>query len=629
MLRLRDVLHQRAVIFSADSFFFSSFLLFGCKSNTSPDPNPDAQFLEFGISELPNTSFVIDHNENLIKVSNTQSINNEPDLNSLTATFSVSEGATVYVDTLMQISGETTNNFKDGVFYTVVSEDGLNKENYFVYLSQKLPFNYLVKNPASVTTNPSGRNPLSAHIEFETRKPAKAKIEVLGDIPVENTFSSRFSEFQIPVLGLYPDRENKVILTVENYNEQVVRDTLTILTPALPDFLPTPEINVLQESKMEPGMHFNEVHIGNAGKFNSHPVIFDNNGDIRWYMDLSEFGRITWPVKFNEDGSFFAIFGVTVFEFDMTGKELNRIVVEENNMHHEVLKLPNGNYVIAVSRVGATMIKGGEEITSVEDYIIEVDPNGNIVTEWDMAEVLDVNRTDLTDGGADWFHMNAIWYSESDKSLIVSGRNQGIVKVNWENELQWILAPQKGWGKAGRYDKTTDTKPFLLTAVDQNDVPFSDAVQLGAQEHNAFSWTWGQHAPLILPNGNLFVFDNGYNRNFGDAPNYSLGTEYQIDEENMTVKQVWSYGKSRGEDLFSSIISDVDFLPETQNRLIMPGIVQMGTQNASSKVVEVSYPDKEVVFESTLYFKNQLVDGQGWGNLDITYRAERVSLYPK
>ena len=39
--------------------------------------------------------------------------------------------------------------------------------------------------------------------------------------------------------------------------------------------------------------------------------------------------------------------------------------------------------------------------------------------------------------------MNAIWHDENDNALAISGRNQGIVKVNWNNELQWILAPHK------------------------------------------------------------------------------------------------------------------------------------------------------------------------------------------
>lgn len=131
---------------------------------------------------------------------------------------------------------------------------------------------------------------------------------------------------------------------------------------------------------------------------------------------------------------------------------------------------------------------------------------------------------------------------------------------------------------------------------------------------------------MILPNGNLFIFDNGFNRNFGASGSYSLATEYELDEENMTVEEVWSYGRSRGDDLFSNIISDVDYLPETKNRLFAPGIIRTNDR-PHSKIIEVTYPDKNIVFESSLYFKNELVDGQGWGNLDISYRAERVSLY--
>jgi arylsulfate sulfotransferase len=470
---------------------------------------------------------------------------------------------------------------------------------------------------------------LGASIEFETREPANVSVTVLGDYPISNTFPDNAIEHTVPVLGLYPNSINSVVLTVTNSKDYSAIDTLNIQTSALPDFLPIPDIEVLNREAMEPGLHFSEVHIGNSGNFDSFPMIFDDNGDIRWVMDLTDFNSINWPVQFNNDNTFFVGHYRRVHEYNMLGEQTNVIdVAGENNIHHEVIKLPSGNYIAAVSKVGATMDKGGEEIMSVDDYIIELSSSGEILTEWDMAEILDVNRTALLDGGNDWFHMNAVWFNEDDKSLIISGRNQGVVKVNWENELQWILAPHKGWGKAGRYDKTKETTPFLLTAIDATGNPLSDEIQLGNLESNEFSWTWGQHAPMILPNGNLFIFDNGFNRNFGVAESYSLATEYQIDEEDMTVREVWSYGRERGGELFSNIISDVDYLPETQNRLFAPGIVDAGTSYPRSKIVEISYPNKEVVFESSLQFKNALANGQpSWGNLDITYRAERIKLY--
>lgn len=605
--------------------FLLTVFLVSCNNNS--EPNEDALFLEFSVEELSNTVFSVDNERELVEVTNHETIG-EADPSALTASFSVSSGATVYVGDEEQTSGETVNDFSEGVFYTVVSEDELSQKTYFVYLDESLPLNYLVAEAVDTQLNPSGRNPLAAELNFETRESAGVSVEVLGDYPIQRSFDHDANSHQIPVIGLYADTDNRVVLTVTSSEDQdlSVADTLTITTDPLPEFLPTPEINVLNENQMEPGMHFNEFSIGNAGSYNTYPLIFDNNGDIRWYIDLSEAGKIAWGVKFNNDGTFYYSLNNAIIELDLAGNEVNRIVYDNVYVaHHEVRKIANGNYIIAVNKNTARMIKNGEERPSVEDFIIEVNASGDIVTEWDMAEVLDVNRTDLTDGGNDWFHMNAIWHDEDDNALIVSGRNQGIVKVNWDNELQWIMAPHQGWGKAGRFEKTTETDPFLLTAVDNNGDPLPDDVQQGTQEDLNFSWTWGQHTPMYLPNGNLFVFDNGFHRNFGNASDYSMGTEYKIDEENMTVEQVWSYGKDRGGNFFSRIISDVDLLPETENRLIMPGIVY-GSSSTYSKITEVDPASKEIIFESTLHFENMKTDGGGWGNADITYRGGRISL---
>ena len=164
-----------------------------------------------------------------------------------------------------------------------------------------------------------------------------------------------------------------------------------------------------------------------------------------------------------------------------------------------------------------------------------------------------------------------------------------------------------------------------MTAINIAGETFSEEIQNGTQESPAFTWPWGQHAPMYIPGGHLFVFDNGYNRNFGNSGNYSLGTEYAINENTMTVKRIWRYGKDRGESFFSNIISDVDYLPKTRNRLIMPGIVNYAG-DSYSKITEVNLKNSEILFESTLHFKNQKVSGSGWGNADITYRGGRVDL---
>ena len=95
----------------------------------------------------------------------------------------------------------------------------------------------------------------------------------------------------------------------------------------------------------------------------------------------------------------------------------------------------------------------------------------------------------------------------------------------------------------------------------------------------------------------------------------------------MTVQQIWQYGKERGTECWAPIISDVDRLQNT-NRIMHSGIVFGPTSYA--KIIEVTFPDASVASEITLQFKNALSDGAlAWGGLDLSYRSERIYLYPR
>ena len=152
--------------------------------------------------------------------------------------------------------------------------------------------------------------------------------------------------------------------------------------------------------------------------------------------------------------------------------------------------------------------------------------------------------------------MNGIDYSESDDCLIISGRNQCVVKVNRNNELVWILAPHKGWGKSGANGTGIETNPYLLTAVDASGQAYSLDIQNGDNRSIDFDWSWGQHAPVVLENGNLLLFDNGFKRQYTGAEVFSRAVEYEINESNNSIREVWSYGEVRGSECFSNIISN-------------------------------------------------------------------------
>lgn len=482
----------------------------------------------------------------------------------------------------------------------------------------------------SVVLNPYNRTPLAAKLDIQKSTGVEVQIEVLGEAVVSKTYSEDYLG-EYAILGLYPDTTNTVALRFTDNQGNYAIDTIEIETHAL-DSVGFPDIEIITKdaSKMEPGMHLAGLHLARGTWFATNPIIFDNNGDIRYYLSMEENGAITWPVQRFSNGNFMMGANNNIYEVDMLGKIIHTYNLANYSSHHDIIELPNGNLLAAVNKSGSTIMYNGSEISSTDDHIIEIDrASGAVVTEWDMREILDVSRHDLVDGIGDWFHMNAVWYSEADDCIIVSGRQQGLIKVTRDNQLKWIMAGHRGWGNAGWDGSGDDTKPYLLNAVDGSGLAYDSLVQIGEQAVNDFDWTWGQHAPLIKENGNILVFDNGFNRNYGNATTgFSRAVEYRIDEENKTVTQVWEYGKDRAGETYSMIISDVDIMPQTKNVLFTPGIINNNGEQFS-RIVEVSYPFKTVVFEAKLNFKSLQGDGSfAWGQMDICYRSERVSLYP-
>ena len=73
---------------------------------------------------------------------------------------------------------------------------------------------YTWKNP-KVMLNPYGNSPLTAYILFQTDKACKIKMTVVGKSD-STTISATFSKgknHRIPVVGLYPDKENEIVLS--------------------------------------------------------------------------------------------------------------------------------------------------------------------------------------------------------------------------------------------------------------------------------------------------------------------------------------------------------------------------------------------------------------------------------
>ncbi|MGB5646663.1 MAG: aryl-sulfate sulfotransferase, partial [Muriicola sp.] len=171
------------------------------------------------------------------------------------------------------------------------------------------------------TLNPHKIAPLTASLHIEAEKPVKATVNVLGSIPLEQEFDARSTNLEVPVVGLYPNAINKVVVTLE-YEGGMVKDTLEIITATLPSHFPNIVIDTIDRNNMDKGMHACDIHFANKGSFNSGPFIFDDEGKVRWYLDLSFAAEMVSPFQRLRDGTLLMVTRNTIYEFDMLGKPL-------------------------------------------------------------------------------------------------------------------------------------------------------------------------------------------------------------------------------------------------------------------------------------------------------------------
>ena len=206
----------------------------------------------------------------------------------------------------------------------------------------------------------------------------------------------------------------------------------------------------------------------------------------------------------------------------------------------------------------------------------------------------------------DWFHNNAVWYDDKTNSITLSGRHQdAVINISYETgNLNWIIGDSTNW--SSEYQK------YFFKPVGDN-----------------FEWQWSQHAAMITPKGYVFLFDNGNNKskikeNYVSAENsYSRGVMYKIDTNNMTIEQIYEYGKERGSEFYSPYISDVDYLDENHYIIHSGGIVYVDGKNSNQpaglggadKLVSdtVEILNDEIIFEIVLPTNN--------------YRVEKMNFY--
>lgn len=479
-----------------------------------------------------------------------------------------------------------------GYFFVTGGEKVLEKKDILVYQSELenkfTSYGYTIDEP-NIILNPYEISPLTALVMFETNDYVSPTVTVVGKSE-KTTYTHTFKESKthyLEILGLYPDYNNEVIISYGDVTKKIY-----IQTGKLPNNFVMPSSIYKDEDKLD-----NELYFYTPSSI-GYTCAYDINGDVRWYLTES----FIWEINRLRNGNLLLstdklvnnpYYTTGLYEMNMLGK----IYFEYNidgGYHHDYYEMPNGNILV----LSNNFANG-----TVEDYIVELDlRDGSIVKKFDLTDILPMNEGESENSTTyDWFHNNSVWYDEKSNSITLSGRHMdAVINISYDTgKLNWII------GDSTNY--SSEWQKYFFKPIGDN-----------------FEWQWSQHSAKITPEGYVFIFDNGNNKskikeNYVDASNsYSRGVMYKIDTVNMTIEQIWEYGKERGSDFYSPYISNVLYLEENHFVVHSGGIVKvngipsnypagLSNEEVSLKSDTVELLNNEVIYELILPTNNYRV----------------------
>jgi len=349
---------------------------------------------------------------------------------------------------------------------------------------------------------------------------------------------------RLTVVGMRPDTSYRLKVFAILADGHIVQyEVLEFTTGPLPSGFPELEVIVHRPELVQTGLTIfgpsprNDTQGYLAGSLF---VGVDDLGDIVWFYRDPEGVRNDLSVSILHDNNLLLLVedGMRVISMDGTlidsiehGSPLN------NRFHHEAIMTEDGKFMslVGLDSREVEVPWSSEPILAFGDEIVELDSEGLSTWSWSTFDHLDTSRfpTNLSlskkPGGYEWTHANAILLSDSDGSLLLSLRNQNwIVKIDRStSDVLWKLGPQ------------------------------GDFTLLGESPPHGPHWFYSQHAPEILPDGSILLYDNGTDAPVNQEDRRSRAVIYGLDQESLVAEQIWEYPT----EYFTPFLGDADRLP--------------------------------------------------------------------
>ncbi|QNA88789.1 aryl-sulfate sulfotransferase [Massilia sp. Dwa41.01b] len=339
------------------------------------------------------------------------------------------------------------------------------------------------------------------------------------------------------VFGLYAGYQNAVSITATFHDNSTHALQVAVATPAYTGpgaRYSTPQVRTARSATAVPGFDYMMLQNGLAT-----PAVLDTDGNLRW---LGARAGDSLSSVFKPDSFYVG---------SQTAPELFRLRLDGTYTSARLAsaRYTNFHHDLALGKFGLLAEVDAQDggIRKIESILAEVGPGGEVLKEWDLNAIF---RSTMQAGGddpsnfvrdgVDWFHMNSAVYVPADDSLLISSRENFVVKLDYASgRIKWLLG---------------DTSKHWYV-----DYPSLRALALKLK---AGKPPVGQHALSMASNGELLLFNNGLgsaNQPPGTAPgvtrDYSTPSRYTIDETARTAAETWAYSPTPA--IFSDICSSV------------------------------------------------------------------------
>ncbi len=326
-------------------------------------------------------------------------------------------------------------------------------------------------------------------------------------------------EVLLPVFGLYAGYPNTVSIDLgfDDGSSQPIAHTLTTAAYTDPNGVyDVPEIVKKRAVGSALDFDFFAMKSGLGT-----PVIVDTDGAIRWVGTIPR----SHIISVFTDNGFVAGSQSSgkIWRAELDGTETSWPSAPSiyTRFHHN----------IDVGKAG--FLAGVNTASNFQSTLVEFTKDGGFHKVWDFATIVSDHLRNAGDDPSllvrppnDWFHTNSAIYDASDDSLIVSSREHGVMKIDYDTgAIRWILGdPTKYWWQfPSLRAKALTLNPGGL-------------------------YPTGQHALSITHDGLLLLFNAGNPSQAqptgaprGESRTYSAVSAYRIDGTNMTANEVWHF----------------------------------------------------------------------------------------